>query len=91
MRVWLSAELARIAAPGARDPELERLEIELLLEAVYRQYGFDFRQYARPRCSGAWTARLDAELLDTLSQLQDRCCTSPPCMRAAPASISRST
>ncbi|GAA3322747.1 hypothetical protein GCM10020331_043860 [Ectobacillus funiculus] len=25
--------------------DLERLEIELLLEAIYRHYGFDFRDY----------------------------------------------
>ena len=28
--------------------ELEQLEIELLLEAVHRRYGFDFREYAPP-------------------------------------------
>ena len=28
------------------DPELERIEIELLLEGIYRNYGFDFRSYA---------------------------------------------
>ena len=33
------------ATPAERD-DLERLEIELLLEAIYRRYGFDFRQYA---------------------------------------------
>ena len=26
--------------------ELERLELELLLEAIHRRYGFDFREYA---------------------------------------------
>ena len=29
--------------------ETEALEIELLLEAVYRRYGYDFRGYAPPR------------------------------------------
>jgi CheY-like chemotaxis protein len=32
--------------PLAYSPDLERLEIELLLEGVYRHYGFDFRSYA---------------------------------------------
>lgn len=30
-----------------RDAELERIEVDLLLEAVYRRYGHDFRDYAR--------------------------------------------
>ncbi len=29
------------------DPDTEPLEIDLLLEAIYRRYGYDFRQYAR--------------------------------------------
>ena len=30
--------------------ELEGIEIDLLLEAVFRRYGYDFRQYARASC-----------------------------------------
>ncbi|MGA8180572.1 MAG: CheR family methyltransferase [Desulfobacterales bacterium] len=30
-----------------RNDEIERIEIDLLLEAVYRRYGYDFRSYAR--------------------------------------------
>jgi len=30
------------------DEQLEKLEIKLLLEAVYLEYGYDFRQYAYP-------------------------------------------
>ncbi len=29
------------------DAEIEQIEIDLLLEAVYRRYGYDFRSYAR--------------------------------------------
>ena len=29
--------------------ELERIEIDLLLEGIYRHYGFDFRGYAPAR------------------------------------------
>ena len=32
--------------PLAYNSDLERLEIELLLEGVFRHYGFDFRAYA---------------------------------------------
>jgi chemotaxis protein methyltransferase CheR len=29
------------------DRSVERIEIDLLLEALYRRYGYDFRHYAR--------------------------------------------
>lgn len=34
-------------APALDNPETRALETDLLVEAVYRRYGFDFRQYAR--------------------------------------------
>jgi chemotaxis protein methyltransferase CheR len=33
-------------APAARNESLEEIEIELLLEGMFRHYGFDFRNYA---------------------------------------------
>jgi chemotaxis protein methyltransferase CheR len=65
-------------APPER--ELEQLEIELLLEAVYRRYGLDFRQYAQASLKRRLYRRLHAEGLETLSQLQDRLLHDPPCM-----------
>jgi chemotaxis protein methyltransferase CheR len=65
-------------APPERD--LEQLEIELVLEAVYRRYGVDFRQYAQASLKRRLYRRLHAEGLDTLSQLQDRLLHDPPCM-----------
>jgi len=65
-------------APPERD--LDQLEIELLLEAVYRRYGVDFRQYAQASLKRRLYRRLHAEGLDTLSQLQDRLLHDPPCM-----------
>ena len=32
---------------GAEHESVEELEIDLLLEAVYRRWGYDFRSYAR--------------------------------------------
>ena len=29
------------------EPDRESIEVELLLEAIYRAYGYDFRQYSR--------------------------------------------
>lgn len=51
---------------------LERLEMELLLEAVFRHYGYDFRSYAPSSLRRRLKKRLDAEGLATFSALQDR-------------------
>jgi chemotaxis protein methyltransferase CheR len=64
----------------APERELEQLEIELLLEAVYRRYGLDFRQYAQASLKRRLYRRLHAEGLTTLSQLQDRLLHDPPSM-----------
>ena len=60
------------AAPAAYDPALEKIEIELLLEAVYRHYGFDFRSYAYSSLRRRLWKRILAEGLATVSALQDR-------------------
>jgi chemotaxis protein methyltransferase CheR len=60
------------AAPAAYDPALEKIEIELLLEAVYRHYGFDFRSYAYSSLRRRLWKRIHAEGLGTVSALQDR-------------------
>ena len=60
------------AAPPSYDPARERLEIELLLEGVYRQYGFDFRAYAYASIRRRLWKRIHAEGLRTVSALQER-------------------
>ncbi|AHG87607.1 MCP methyltransferase, CheR-type, SAM-binding domain, C-terminal [Gemmatirosa kalamazoonensis] len=60
------------AAPTHYDPALERIEIELLLEAVHRHYGFDFRGYAYSSLRRRVWKRIQAEGLSTVSALQDR-------------------
>jgi chemotaxis protein methyltransferase CheR len=75
--------LSTPSEPGAIAPperDLERLEIELLLEAVYRRYGLDFRQYAQASLKRRLYRRLHAEGLKTLSQLQDKLLHEPACM-----------
>lgn len=52
--------------------ELERIEVELLLEAIYRHYGFDFRSYAFSSLKRRLWKRARDEGVHTLSQLQDR-------------------
>ncbi len=63
--------------PFAGVPALERLEMELLLEAIFRHYGYDFRQYAPSSLRRRLKKRLEAENLATFSALQDRVLHDP--------------
>ncbi len=58
--------------PYAYNSELERLEIELLLEGVFRHYGFDFRSYAYASIRRRLWKRVEGEELRTISELQAR-------------------
>jgi chemotaxis protein methyltransferase CheR len=60
--------------------ELETIEVELLLEAVYRRYGFDFREYAPASLKRRLWRRVHAEGLATVTQLQDRLMHDSACM-----------
>ena len=53
-------------------PELERIEIRLLLEGIYRHYGFDFRSYAYASLRRRIWKRVHSDGLTTISALQDR-------------------
>ena len=53
------------------DPELETLEIGLLLEGVHRRYGFDFRGYAAASLKRRLWRRVRAEGVETISGLQE--------------------
>jgi len=68
------------AAPLSYDPDLERIEIELLLEGIYRHYGFDFRSYAYASIRRRIWRRIEAEGLTTISTLQDRLLHEPAMM-----------
>lgn len=54
------------------DAELEKIEIELLLEGIYRYYGLDFRNYAYPFIQRRIWHRIHAEKLKSISGLQER-------------------
>ena len=69
-----------VGEPDAAHEELEVIEVELLLEAVYRRYGFDFREYAPASLRRRLWRRLIAEDLSTVTQLQDRLLLDPACM-----------
>lgn len=66
--------------PVSYDPELERLEIELLLEAIFRHYGFDFRLYAFASIRRRLWKRIHAEGFTRVSQLQDHVLHDPELM-----------
>ena len=52
--------------------EVEDVEINLLLEGLYRVYGFDFREYSRPSIKRRLLELMRGEKLDTISAYQDR-------------------
>jgi chemotaxis protein methyltransferase CheR len=58
----------------------ERLEMDLLLEAVQRRYGYDFRGYATASLRRRLWHRVYGESLQTLSGLQERILHDPACM-----------
>lgn len=62
--------MALPGAPAEYPPELERVEIELLLEAVFRRYGFDFRSYAYNSLRRRLWKRMQADGIATVSALQ---------------------
>lgn len=51
---------------------LEKIEIELLLEGIYRYYGFDFRNYSYPSIRRRILQRIQVEKLTTISSLQEK-------------------
>jgi chemotaxis protein methyltransferase CheR len=65
--------------PPARD-DLEEIELSLLLEGVYRRYGFDFREYAAASLRRRVWRRVYAEGLTSISALQDRLLHDPVSM-----------
>jgi chemotaxis protein methyltransferase CheR len=70
--------LADTPATYARD--LERIEVDLLLEGIFRHYGFDFRSYAFSSLKRRLWKRITAEGLESISALQDRVLHDPAMM-----------
>jgi chemotaxis protein methyltransferase CheR len=63
-----------------RQSELEAIEIELLLEGVFRHYGYDFREYSRASLGRRIWNVIRSEGLSTISGLQERVLHDPDCM-----------
>lgn len=61
--------------------DLEVIEIGLLLEGIYRYYGYDFRNYAFSTLRRRIHYRMMKERLSSVSQLQDIVLRSPELMK----------
>jgi chemotaxis protein methyltransferase CheR len=74
------------ATPAPRDLDdsgkldLEKIEIRLLTEGIYRHYGFDFRDYSMPSLKRRVWKRVYAEGLNTISGLQEKILHDPASM-----------
>jgi chemotaxis protein methyltransferase CheR len=60
--------------------DLEQLDLELLLEGIYRHYGFDFREYAPASLKRRVWRRVHAERLDTIAGLLEKVLHDAVCM-----------
>ncbi len=79
-----------MALPVAPQPggELERIEIELLLEAIERHYGFDFRGYALGSLRRRLWRTAAEEGVQSISGLQEKVLHDPACMERLLAGLS---
>jgi chemotaxis protein methyltransferase CheR len=62
------------------DNNLAAVDLQLLLEGIYRRYGFDFRDYAYPSLKRRIATMLQAERLQTAEELLHRLLHDPACM-----------
>ena len=65
-------------SPDARD--LQEIEIDLLLEGIYRRYALDFRGYARGSLRRRLQRRIYAERVNSMSALQELVLHNPAAM-----------
>ena len=66
---------------GRESLDLEKIELDCLLEAVYRRYGFDFREYAPASLRRRVNRRVKLEALPSISALQDLLLRDPEVMQ----------
>jgi chemotaxis protein methyltransferase CheR len=74
------AVLSEAAVPQIRTADIETMEIELLLEGVFRLYGADFRNYALASLRRRIWNAVRNEKLSTISALQERVLHDPSSM-----------
>ena len=74
------AKVALAHAPPTYPRDLETIEVQLLLEGIFQQYGFDFRSYAYTSLKRRLWKRIQAEGLTSISALQDLVLHHPEAM-----------
>jgi chemotaxis protein methyltransferase CheR len=52
--------------------EIENIEIQLLLQAIYLKYGYDFRNYAKASIKRRIHHRMNKESIDSISMMQHK-------------------
>lgn len=67
---------------------LEKLEIQLLLEGIYLKYGYDYRNYAYPSIKRRVWHRIHAERLTSISSLLDKVLHDSSCFERLIADLS---
>ena len=80
VRPQRSEGLTAASAAGGDAVDLEKIELDCLLEAVFKRYGFDFREYAPASLRRRVNRRLELERLPTISALQERLLRDPDVM-----------
>jgi chemotaxis protein methyltransferase CheR len=71
---------ARTGAAGGTREDVERIELDCLLQAVYRRYGWDFREYSPASLRRRVWRRIRQEQLESISALQERVLRDPAVM-----------
>src|SRR5205085_7602633 len=78
--VQVRAVASKVEQRAAQRDDVDEIELALLLEGIYRRYGFDFREYAPASLRRRVLRRVHAEGLTTVSALQDKLLRDPACM-----------
>ncbi len=69
-----------MSSPRRAVKSLDDVEIELLLEGLYRAYGFDFREYSRASLKRRILELMRLEKVGTVSAFQDRVLHDEACL-----------
>src|SRR5688572_11494346 len=69
-----------MSTPAPKEIELEDIEIDLLLEGLYRAHGFDFRDYSRASIKRRILDLMRGEKMDTVSAFQAKVLHDAACL-----------
>ncbi len=76
----VGARRSAVAQLAKASDDLEQIEVQLLLEGIYRQYGYDFRGYAVGSLKRRLWRRAYAEHVESMSELQAKVLHDPAVM-----------